>query len=140
MLDGAAVESEVFVISSSRAAPGPNGGAPKSAGGSDFIVGPESRLAATTVLEFLNCGTDAISPLILCGASGTGKSHLAEHVARLKAGAVFTRGADFARELAEAVAHGSVAEFRTKYREAAALVLDDLLQLTGRRPALLEFQ
>ncbi|HEY2828254.1 MAG TPA: DnaA/Hda family protein, partial [Pirellulales bacterium] len=115
-------------------------GAPKSAGGSDFIVGPESRLAATTVLEFLNRGTDAISPLVLCGASGTGKSHLAEHVARLKAGAVFTRGADFARELAEAVNHGSVAEFRTKYREAAALVLDDLLQLTGRRPALLEFQ
>jgi chromosomal replication initiator protein len=106
----------------------------------DFIVGPENRLTAATILSLLNGEPAWFSPLVLYGPSGTGKSHLASCVAESQPDAVYTTGADFAHELATALDHNTIAEFRTKYRTAGLLVFEDLLQLTGRRAALQELQ
>jgi chromosomal replication initiator protein len=106
----------------------------------DFIVGPENRLTASTILSLLNQDSTWFSPLVLYGQSGTGKSHLAHCVAQSRSDAVYTTGADFVHELAAAVDLNTVAEFRTKYRTAGLLVFEDLLQLAGRRPALQELQ
>jgi chromosomal replication initiator protein len=110
------------------------------AGSADFIVGPENRLAGTVARWFLQHDAHWYSPLVLCGPSGTGKSHLAQAIAQSQMDAVCTHGAEFARELATAVDRDAVAEFRTRYRSAGVFVLEDLLQLTGRRAALLELQ
>jgi chromosomal replication initiator protein len=146
-MDGAAVEREVFSISSAdEAGPSsaPTGGAEDAAdsraNGTDFIVGPENRLVGSAILGFLNHDSYAYSPFVLCGPSGVGKSCLAQHIARLRQQAFFMRGTDFAHELATAVNQERVEEFRTKYRGVGMFVLEDLWQLTGHRAALQELQ
>ncbi len=42
-----------------------------------FIVGPENRLTAATIISLVNGDPAWFSPLVLHGPSGTGKSHLA---------------------------------------------------------------
>jgi chromosomal replication initiator protein len=78
--------------------------------------------------------------VVLCGPSGTGKSHLALGVASARSNSLCVHGADFARQLAAAVDSENVAEFQFRYRTADLLVLEDLTQLSGRRAALLELQ
>lgn len=106
----------------------------------DFFVGPENRLVASIVADFLNSPSYTYSPIILCGPSGAGKSALAEHIAQLHQNALLTRAADFAFELATAIERRTVSEFRAKYRTAEMIVLDDLSQLDGHCAALQELQ
>lgn len=106
----------------------------------DFFVGPENRLVASIVADFLNSPSYTYSPIILCGPSGAGKSALAEHIAQLHQNALLTRAADFTFELATAIERRTVSEFRAKYRTAEMIVLDDLSQLDGHRAALQELQ
>jgi chromosomal replication initiator protein len=143
MLDGPAVKHEVFAISCGVGAQrfsSPGDAAQQRAADSDFISGPENRLVGTVVRELLKPNAHSYSPVVLCGPSGTGKSHLAQGIAHSRTDAVCTHGAEFARELATAVDRDTVAEFRTRYRTAGMLVLEDLLQMTGRRAALQELQ
>jgi chromosomal replication initiator protein len=148
-MDGAAVEHDVFAISVTggtvRSA-APNASAQislesvQARTSSEFIVGPENRLAGSTVLWLLNRAGQSYSPFVLYGASGTGKSHLAQSITASRDDAVYIRGADFARELATAVERNAMVDFRNRFRTAALLVFDDLLQLLGRRAALDELQ
>jgi chromosomal replication initiator protein len=101
----------------------------------DFIAGPENRLAATAVDWLLQPNEHSYSPLVLHGPSGTGKSHLAHELAQARPDAVFTNGADFARELAEAIDRDTVPRWRAKYRSAELLVFEDLTQIADRRAA-----
>jgi chromosomal replication initiator protein len=148
-MDGAAVEHDVFAISVTAGtvrSASPNAAAqtsPASAqfrDNSEFIVGPENRLAGSTVLWLLNRAGHSYSPLVLYGASGTGKSHLAQSIAASRDDAVYIRGSDFARELVTAVEKNAMADFRHRFRTGALLVFDDLSQLIGRRAALEELQ
>ena len=82
---------------------------------------------------------DGYNPLVLYGPSGTGKSHLAQGLARAwkacdrRRHAVLTTAVDFARELAEAIETQAVEEFRAKHRAASLWLLEDLGQLATRR-------
>jgi chromosomal replication initiator protein len=158
MLDGAVVTGDVETISWSAArSPGSTAGlssfgppvaadaiAPTIPGNSigepaDFVIGPENRLLRHSV-EWLRAQSQPLySPLVLCGMSGTGKSHLARAIADSHPNAVYTHGAEFACEFAAALDRDEVVQFRARYRQADLVVLDDLLQLTGRRAALQEF-
>lgn len=102
---------------------------------SDFIAGPENRLAFTAIDWHLHPGQPAYSPLVLHGPSGTGKSHLAQAVAQSHQNATYIHAADFARELAASIDQGTVNQWRTKYRSAQLLVLEDLTQLVDRQAA-----
>ncbi|HTQ40442.1 MAG TPA: DnaA/Hda family protein [Pirellulales bacterium] len=105
----------------------------------EFIVGPENHLAAS-VVGWLCKRERHYSPLVLCGPSGAGKSHLAHSLVQSRNDAVYTRGADFARELATAVEKDAASDFRNRFRAAGMLVLDDFPQMLGRPAALQEFQ
>jgi chromosomal replication initiator protein len=132
------VDSDVFTISFTRSGTGcalPTGESPP--GG--FIAGPENRLAKVAVEALLDGGA-GYSPVLFCGPSGTGKSHLAHGVAQARGGVLFTSGADFARELATAIDRGEEARFRDRYRSAEVLVVDGLTQLAGRPAALAELR
>ncbi len=142
MPDGAAVESEVFALSLTPAAVAARTDSAISSATAQgpFIVGPENRLAGHAVQWLLNREGHSYNPLVLCGLSGTGKSHLARGVAECHENAVCTCGAEFVRELADAVENKTVEILRLKYRAAAMLVFEDLEQLAGHRAALVELQ
>jgi chromosomal replication initiator protein len=105
-----------------------------------FIVGPENRLLGSIANCLLKGEGNYYSPVLLCGSTGTGKTHLAHAIAQSRANAVHIHGADFARELADAVHRQSMSDFRDRYRMADLFVLDDLQQLNGRRAAWEELQ
>lgn len=111
----------------------------------DFIVGPSNRLACSAV-ELAATRPGEVSPLVIHGPSGVGKTHLLDGVCararELHPGAVvislsaeqFTNG--FLQSL-----HGSgLPGFRRTCRSADLLVIDDIQFLVGKRATLLEFQ
>ena len=106
---------------------------------SEFIAGPENRLVRAVVDWFQDGTPAAYSPVVLCGATGTGKSHLARGAAFARPGAVFVTASDFARELNAAVRGHQIEEFRDKYRAASMLVVDDLTHLENYPSAIGEF-
>ncbi len=124
------MEHEVFAIPPTA----PRDNAPP-ARDSDFIAGPENRLAATAIQWLLHPGEAAYSPLVLHGPSGTGKSHLAQAVAQSRASATCTHAADFARELAKSIDDNTVHDWRAKYRTAKMLVFEDITHLADRPAA-----
>ncbi len=113
---------------------------------SHFLVGPENRLVEVAVRSVVEKEPNGYSPLVLYGPSGTGKSHLAFGLAAAwkardrKAKVVCTTAVDFARELAEAIETQDVDDFRSKYREASLLVIEDLGMLATRRSGKLSAQ
>ncbi len=107
----------------------------------EYVAGAENRLADRALRAFMDREPACYSPLVLYGPHGAGKSHLAhglvnwwtqryphERVDCLPA-------AEFAREHAAAVAQHRLEEWRQQKRELALLVLEDLGQLAGKRPA-----
>lgn len=115
-------------------------GAPKDRVGSgsmEFIVGPENRLVEPAVVGILSRRLTPFNPLVLYGASGTGKSHLARGIAGTwKANfphnrVVCTTAVDFAREMNDAFDAQSVEDFRARYRGAALAVFEDVSELAA---------
>ncbi|MBX7165098.1 MAG: AAA family ATPase [Pirellulales bacterium] len=118
----------------------------------DFVAGPENHGLLIALRAV--CGKPWWSgALVLHGPSGVGKTHLAFGVYAAfaqqhglgatgdearpvgRAGtprAVLIRGADFARQYADAVETNTTAAWRKDLQSAALLVLDDLGQLAGK--------
>jgi len=123
----------------------------------DFLAGPENRLLQEVVQsllsmnEFQSTGdaTDPsnptglaslYNPLLLCGPPGSGKSHVARGLvnawpATASRRAILTNGADFARQMGEAIEKDSITTWRNTLRSAGLLVLEDLNQLATKRVA-----
>jgi len=107
-----------------------------------FIAGPENSLVAVTVDELLAPET-TFNPLVIYGPTGTGKSFLAEGLARrwqaqqdgVQSKTVVTTATDFARAYAGALETRSLDEFRQTYRDAGFLVIEDLPQIARKRAA-----
>ncbi len=109
----------------------------------DFVAGPENRLAAVAISGVLEEDAPHYNPLVIYGPSGTGKTHLARGLADRAASACRTEyvtGTDFAHALTAAIEANATASFRTRFRQADLLVIDDLAQLETRRVALQELE
>jgi chromosomal replication initiator protein len=84
------------------------------------------------------------SPIVFCGAPGSGKSHLvnglAESWQRLRPNDKVTlfKGSEFAQQFAEAVDKNEVSRWHTPLRSADLFVLEDLAQLAGKPGAQIE--
>jgi chromosomal replication initiator protein len=106
-----------------------------------FVVGPENRLASVAVAAFFQRRAGHFSPLVICGSSGSGKSHLARGLAQWWQGenadsrVLVTSGADFARDYAAAVDRQELPSWRQRVRSVDLLVLEDLGQLAGKGAA-----
>ncbi len=108
-----------------------------------FFAGPENALIEVAVQSVLADRTRRFNPLMVCGPSGTGKSHLACGIATqwrsmFRSRVVCLTAKEFARELADAFEVNAVVEFRTKYRECSLLTLEDVETLAGRSAAEVE--
>lgn len=106
----------------------------------EFIADAENNLlsAVTEPAEILQ---RQFSPLVLVGPSGLGKSFLVQGlVARWSQGnaeaeIVTCTGADFARSLAEAIDTDAIDDFRSRFRQADILFLDDITELARKEAA-----
>lgn len=111
----------------------------------EFIPGEHNRLvytAANMVLE----KPGQISPLLIFGPHGCGKSHLAIGLAhrlkmqyRLRRVLILT-GEQFTIEFTESARGGGFASFRRKYRDVDVLVIDDLQFCLGKNATLAELR
>lgn len=112
---------------------------------SRFFLGTEGALLRCALDDFLGRDTTPYQPLVLHGAAGLGKSHLAHGIARRFAAqhpalsVVCETGADFARGYATAVETHDILPWREAFRGAALLVIDNLDELTGKSAAQIEF-
>jgi chromosomal replication initiator protein len=93
------------------------------------------------VCSVLDDADDGYSPIVLCGPSGSGKSHLACGLAAAcrawfrKQAVAYVPAADFARELAEAMQTKTLDDFRLRYRQVRLLIVEDLELLVGKPAA-----
>jgi chromosomal replication initiator protein len=111
----------------------------------DFVTGPGSRLAHAAAVEMAASRGAAFNPLVIHGGIGLGKSHLLEGVAAALRGArpganvVHATAEAFTNAFLEAMRQGALGAFRARYRQADALVLDDVHFLAAKRATQDEF-
>ncbi len=111
----------------------------------DFVVGPCNRLAHAAALSVVEEPGQHANPLVLHGPVGTGKTHLLEGVyAGLRRGrpdwrVCYVTAEDFTNRFVQAMRLGKLGAFRKQFRDADALLLDDLDFLAAKKATQEEF-
>ncbi|HEY4312548.1 MAG TPA: chromosomal replication initiator protein DnaA [Pirellulales bacterium] len=106
-----------------------------------FVSGTGNRLAATSAAE-VAASLGSVSPLVIHGPTGVGKTHLLEGIwtaakrryPRLHA--VYLSAEQFTSYFLEALHTSGVPNFRSKYRGVDLLLIDDLQFFAGKRATL----
>lgn len=110
----------------------------------EFVVGTTNRLAyvsAAGVIEALG----GISPLVVYGPTGVGKSHLLEATVEAarrqlaEARTAYISADQFTTEFLEALQGRGLPNFRRKFRDLHLLVVDDIHFLAGKKATISEF-
>jgi len=110
-----------------------------------FVVGETNRVAFTAVQSVVN-RPGMMTPLVIHGPTGSGKSHLLEGIwsATRKAAPrrriVFLSAEQFTSYFLEALQGSGLPSFRRKYREVELLVIDDVQFFAGKRATMIELQ
>ncbi len=98
----------------------------------EFVVGPCNRVAYASAQSVVEAPGQDANPLVLHGPVGTGKTHLLEGI---RAGlrqtwpdrhACYVTAEEFTHRFVQAMRLGKLGAFRKSFREADALLLDDL--------------
>jgi chromosomal replication initiator protein len=124
-----------------RAAAGRHG--PRRLG--EFVVGGSNRMASAAV-EMAVTRLGELSPLVITGPSGVGKSHLLEAACSRcrelhpEKTAVFLSGEQFTTGFLQALHGSGLPGFRRTCRAADLLVIDDLQFFVGKRATIQELQ
>lgn len=111
----------------------------------NFVVGDCNRLAHTAALEMVKSRGASFNPLVIHGAVGLGKTHLLDGIAHSfrshPAGGrlVHITAEAFTNAFLEAMRTGHLATFRNRFRNAAALVVDDIHFVASKRATQNEF-
>jgi len=110
-----------------------------------FIAGESNRMAMAAI-DLMVQRPGEISPLLIQGPSGVGKTHLLEqccHRARERhpgISAVFLSAEQFTTNFLQALHGGGLPAFRRNCRNVDLLVIDDLQFFVGKRATTVEFQ
>ncbi|MDB5351864.1 MAG: dnaA [Planctomycetota bacterium] len=111
----------------------------------DFIAGPGSRLALAAAREMATSMGSGFNPLVIHGGVGLGKTHLLEGIATAMRAAnpglkvVQLTAEAFTNGFLDAMRANSLTGFRSRYRGASALILDDVHFLAAKRATQNEF-
>jgi chromosomal replication initiator protein len=111
----------------------------------NLVVGPCNRLAHAASVAVAENPGQAYNPLFLHGASGLGKTHLLQAICQENRFAqshphiVYISCESFTNEFLESVERGQLYEFRHQYRDADALLIDDIQLLAERERSQEEF-
>lgn len=110
-----------------------------------FVVGPSNRMAFAAV-ELACARPGEISPLLLHGASGVGKTHLIEamcaHIRQMHPGisVLFLSAEQFTTSFLQALHGSGLPGFRRTCRSTDLLVIDDIQFFVGKRATIMELQ
>ncbi len=110
-----------------------------------FVVGDSNKLAYAAARAVADAPAEHYNPLFIYGDSGLGKTHLIYAIAhelkkrRPNTKIVYIKGDDFTNELVTAIREGKNVEFRSKYRDADLLLMDDVQFIAGRKQTQEEF-
>ena len=110
-----------------------------------FVVGPSNKLAYAASQAVAEHPAQNYNPLLIYGDSGLGKTHLLYAIANVirrndqNAKIVYIKGDDFINEFIELIRAGRGSEFRSKYREADLLLVDDVQFVAGKEQVQNEF-
>ena len=110
-----------------------------------FIVGPSNKFAHAASLAVATKPAALYNPLFIYGNSGLGKTHLlyaiCNEISRTypDMNIIYIKGDDFTNEIIEAIRKGTTPEFRQKYRQADALLVDDIQFIAGKESTQEEF-
>jgi chromosomal replication initiator protein len=106
---------------------------------SEFEVGPSNQMAVRAADAVIQEPGKRYNPLFVHGPSGVGKTHLinavGNEIIELSGGAAVVAcvsAQQFMDELIAALQDGSVDRWRTRYRGADALVIDDVQFVAGK--------
>ena len=111
---------------------------PKDMTFSRFVVGASNKFAHAAAKAVSENPLSDYNPLFIYGNSGLGKTHLLhaiEHTARNRrpdTNIVYVTGEGFTNDLIDAIQAGKNREFRSKYRTAQYLLIDDIQFIAGR--------
>lgn len=110
-----------------------------------FVVGDSNKLAYAAARAVADAPAEHYNPLFIYGDSGLGKTHLIYAIAHEikrknpQTKIVYIKGDDFTNELVRAIQEGKNVEFRSKYRDADLLLMDDVQFIAGRKQTQEEF-
>jgi chromosomal replication initiator protein len=115
------------------------------AGLATFVVGPSNE-GAFRAAELIGRGRHHASPILFCGPTGVGKTHLLRGIIREfrrhhpHAAAVYLSAEQFTTGFVEAIRGGGLPSFRQKCRGARLLVIDDVQFFAGKQRTTEELQ
>lgn len=110
-----------------------------------FVVGPSNRLARAAA-EMAVERPGELSPLVICGPTSVGKTHLLEAIchaarrARPGTTAIYLTAEQFTAGFLQALRGSGLPSFRQKYRGVDLLAVDDLQFFCGKRCTQKELQ
>lgn len=110
-----------------------------------FVTGHSNRLARASA-ELAAARPGELSPLLIHGPTGVGKTHLLEGIwtatrkARRAATVVYLSSEQFTTFFLEALRGSGLPSFRRKYRGVDVLIIDDLQFFCGKRATQVELQ
>jgi len=110
-----------------------------------FVVGPSNRMAFASI-EIAAMRPGEMSPLVIHGPSGVGKSHLLEGICgrfrdlHPNATTLLLSAEQFTTSFLQALHGSGLPGFRRTCRHADLLVIDDLQFFAGKRATLMELQ
>ncbi|MFZ5806163.1 MAG: chromosomal replication initiator protein DnaA [Verrucomicrobiota bacterium] len=112
---------------------------------SNFVVGANCQFAHAAAVAVAEAPAKTYNPLFIHGSVGLGKTHLlhaiGNHIRAKKKNArvVYVTSEQFTNEFISAIQHGELIKFRKRYRQAEALLIDDIQFFAGKERSQEEF-
>jgi chromosomal replication initiator protein len=110
-----------------------------------FVVGESNRFAVAAAQAVAKTPGRAWNPLFLHGDSGLGKTHLLHaianeiHASTPGARVAIVTSERYTNDFVDALSRNTMGDFRRKYRECGALLVDDVQFVAGRDKTAEEF-
>lgn len=110
-----------------------------------FVEGKSNQLAKAASIQIGENPGNVYNPLFVYGGVGLGKTHLMHAVGNAilernpKARVVYLHSEGFVHEMVNALQHGTIDEFKRKYRSVNALLIDDVQFFAGKERSQEEF-
>ncbi len=111
----------------------------------NFVVGTSNTMAYAAALAVARQPATDYNPLFIWGPSGLGKTHLLyaikNYILATRPGTniVYVKGEEFTNQLIESISLNRMARFRSQYRRADVLLIDDIQFIAGKESTQEEF-